>query len=116
MDGNRVKGESNMIRKILCVALATSSFILPASASTSDKSPGSVVAGTPMSIPRSAHSATRLMDGTVLIVGGMVEEGHDIDMAERYDPPTASFMPAGHLLTARNGHTATLLLDGRVLI
>src|SRR5262245_5047424 len=63
--------------------------------------------------PRAAHTATRLMNGRVLIVGGAGAPG----TAELFDPVTGTFTLTGPLRTARAGfHTATLLADGRVLI
>src|SRR5262245_31067956 len=53
-------------------------------------------------------TATRLLDGRVLIVGG--------SPAEIYNPPTGTFSPAGNLNVARVVHTATLLSNGKVLI
>jgi Kelch motif len=53
-------------------------------------------------------TATRLLDGRVLIVGG--------SPAEIYNPSIGTFSPAGNLNIARVAHTATLLRDGKVLI
>lgn len=53
-------------------------------------------------------TATRLVDGRVLVVGGP---------AEIYDPSSGTFSPAGTLnVVGRVFHTATLLPDGKVLI
>lgn len=100
------------MRKILLVLILFSLVAPAASAPPVD----TVIAGTAMRTPRAAHSATYLLDGTVLIAGGMVEEQHNLDSAELYDPATAAFTPTGSLVTARVSHTATLLLDGTVLI
>ncbi|MBL0312690.1 MAG: hypothetical protein IPP78_08250 [Holophagaceae bacterium] len=69
-----------------------------------------------MELARVNHSATRLNDGRVLIVGG--NDGHsELSSAEIYDPIAGTFTyTAGHLATARAYHTATLLNDGTVLI
>lgn len=63
---------------------------------------------------RTAHTATLLNDGRVLIVGG--GGAKLIAGAELYDPKTGAFTPTGTLLTPRHKHTAGLLPDGRVLI
>lgn len=65
--------------------------------------------------PRFAHTATLLLDGRVLVVGGL---GGDrlLDDAEVWDPATGAFTPAGRLSEARGWHTTTLLPDGRVLV
>jgi hypothetical protein len=65
---------------------------------------------------RAAHTATRLRDGSVLIIGGIGREGAPVPGAERYLPDSREFTPAGDLLTPRALHTATLLADGRVLV
>ena len=68
---------------------------------------------------RRSHTATRLLDGTVLVIGGRrstpdgMEAGED---AEVYDPRTGTFSLAGKLIRGRYDHTATLLLDGKVLV
>lgn len=75
------------------------------------------VAGPPMIHPRAGHTATRLADGRVLIVGGFPREGTSpLAEAEIFDPATQTFRPAGTLRVGRGGHSATLLPDGRVLI
>jgi len=63
-----------------------------------------------MTTTRVGHTATRLSDGQVLIVGG------GSTSAELYDPKTGKFSPTGSMATLRLGHTATLLSGGRVLI
>jgi N-acetylneuraminic acid mutarotase len=72
-------------------------------------------AGT-LATPRFSHTATLLPDGQVLVVGGKLGgDGPDCDSglasAERYDPASNSWSPAGELDQARFDHTATLL-DG----
>jgi hypothetical protein len=63
---------------------------------------------------RTDHTATLLLDGRVLVVGG---GGNGIlDSAELFDPTTGTWNVTGHLKTARFLHTATLLPDGRVLV
>ena len=59
---------------------------------------------------RAYHSATRLTNGQVLIVGGSAPS------AELYDPSSNSWSRPGGTLEPLWGHTATLLNDGRVLI
>jgi hypothetical protein len=68
-----------------------------------------------MSTNRLSESATRLLDGRILIVGG--DHGTDpLATAELYDPATGTFSRTGSMAIGRQGHTATLLADGRVLI
>jgi len=65
---------------------------------------------------RSQHTATRLPDGRVLLVGGVNRNGTVMDSAEVYDPSAGVFTPTGNLQQGRRQHTATLLPDGRVLV
>ena len=69
-----------------------------------------------MELARVNHTATRLNDGRVLIVGGY-DGTNLLASAEIFDPIAGTFTyTTGHLADARAYHTATLLLDGRVLI
>ena len=72
--------------------------------------------GPDMAVERSVHTATRLADGRVLIVGGMDSSGVCTRSSEVYDPVTKTLAPTGDLGTERASHTATLLGDGRVLV
>lgn len=69
-----------------------------------------------MQHPRSAHSATRLIDGRVLLVGGVDENGAVVASADLWNPLTGTCTPAASLPAPRAQHTATLLGDGRVLV
>ena len=86
-----------------------------AAVAASGQSVGSFVPVGPMTVPRSQHTATRLMDGRVLITGG-IDGSSVLSTAELYDPSKGTFAPTGNMTAARRTHTATLLRDGRVLI
>lgn len=77
---------------------------------------GTWAAGPDMTIGRSTPSATLLLDGTVLIVGGEIAVDTTTAVAEIYDPGAGTITAVGSLAGKRNGHTATLMADGRVLI
>ena len=64
----------------------------------------------------SAHTATLLPNGKVLLAGGVNEDCGYFSIAELYDPSTETFTPTAHMTIARAGHTATLQPNGTVLI
>lgn len=79
----------------------------------------------PMSVARVGHTATSLLDGRVLVVGGcsrlvFMWDGSPFtacpSAAEIFDAATSSWTPAGSIDVGREGHTATRLSDGRVLV
>ena len=71
---------------------------------------------------RIAPTATRLLDGRVLIAGGAGRATPNLVNAcwpvisEIFDPVTNTIIETGVLVVGRFRHTATLLTDGRVLI
>jgi hypothetical protein len=65
---------------------------------------------------RSHHTATLLLDGRVLVAGGIDADEHQMSSAELYDPQTGTWTTTGGMLRGRSYHTATLLGDGRVLV
>lgn len=66
--------------------------------------------------PRSRFATTLLLDGRVLITGGVDANGEYLRSVELWDPVTGNVTPAPPLARAVSGHTALLLTDGRVLI
>ncbi|MGE0143276.1 MAG: Kelch repeat-containing protein [Planctomycetota bacterium] len=75
-----------------------------------------VTAGPPMHTAHSAAFSTVLLDGSVLIAGGVDSTGAVLSSAEIYDPQTDQFTPAGSLIQPLAVFDGTLLNDGRVLI
>ncbi|HEX5590039.1 MAG TPA: kelch repeat-containing protein [Candidatus Limnocylindrales bacterium] len=71
-------------------------------------------------IGRVASTATLLLDGRVLVVGGFdgpfAYGANSTASAEIWDPATGAFRETGWMASPRVGHTATMLADGRVLI
>lgn len=63
---------------------------------------------------RALHSATRLLDGRVLVAAGY-GGGADLASSELFDPATGTFAATGALAEARRAHVAVRLVDGRVV-
>lgn len=69
-----------------------------------------------MNHSRVDHSATLLVDGRVLIVGGMDAAFTPLRTAEVFDPETNKWTTIGEMRQARTKHSAALLNDGRVMV
>jgi hypothetical protein len=84
--------------------------------------PGNFLAGSDMSTTRIGHAAIRLVDGKVLILGGIPavqnlhEQPPNPSYAEVYDPATRALSPVASLTISQKGYTATLLTSGNILI
>ncbi len=86
------------------------------SRTSSEATAGRIRPTAPMHVARMAHTATTLVDGRVLVVGGFTAAEHAARSAEAYDRRTAEFTALPRLITLRHSHTATLLPNGKVLI
>jgi hypothetical protein len=64
-------------------------------------------------IPRFEHTATLLLNGTVLVVGSAYASNAD---SQIFDPKNTEQWASTGLTMDRYLHTATMLTDGRVLI
>jgi Kelch motif len=74
-----------------------------------------VVPTGPQVIPgRTDHTTTALVDGTLLVAGGL-DGSNDAVKTELFDPATRTFTAGPDGPTTLTRHTATLLDDGRVL-
>jgi hypothetical protein len=62
------------------------------------------------------HTAVKLENGKVLVVGGDAAVIQPTAVAELFDPATNSFTAVQSMATARMLHFAVLLEDGRVLV
>ncbi len=70
-----------------------------------------------LSAPRADHTATRLVDGRILVAGGITPDAvGGTKTAELYDPASGRWSPTGTMVVGRVKHAAVLLRDGRVLV
>jgi len=106
-------------RRWVCGALLTLAAGFGDPVDAAIPAPGRIAPTGGMGAPRAAHTATGLPGGGVLIAGGCVadscEMGEASATAERYDPATGEFAPAGWMADQRSGHAAAALPDGSVL-
>ncbi len=84
--------------------------------STPSETPIDVTPGVALQVSRAYHTATRLADGKILLVGGSQDGGWGLADVEIFDPAAGQTSRAAPLRTAQHNHTATLLPDGRVLV
>src|SRR5947207_5776232 len=70
----------------------------------------------PLVVPRTAHAATVLTDGRILITGGRDSAGNIVSVSVIVDPATETSTAGATLTTPRVDHTATLLPNGKVLV
>jgi hypothetical protein len=87
-----------------------------ASAELYDPAAGSWSSTGSLGTGRSGHTATPLLNGKILVVGGQGTNSSFLTSAELYDPATGKWTPTGSLGTAQSGHTATLFPNGKVLV
>ena len=106
-------------------ALASSGGVLIAGGTDGERMLNSVVLidscgtsfeGPPMVRGRSAHTATMLRDGRVLVTGGSTARGTVTASCEIFDPVAGSWTETAPMSVRRHKHAAILLADGRVLV
>src|SRR5947207_15082124 len=98
------------------VALLTASATLAIATLVSASTSTQVKELSPLVVPRTAHAATALTDGRILITGGRDSAGNIVAVSEIFDPATETSTAGATLTTPRVDHTATLLPNGRVLV
>jgi Galactose oxidase, central domain len=79
---------------------------------------GNWTTSSPMNVARTAHTATLLPDGTVLVAGGRYYIGGSVFLSsvEIYNPATGTWNFTNSLKTARAQHAASSLPSGKVLV
>src|SRR2546427_1882434 len=107
------KARSMKIQLRNSFALALSALVLH-SAAAQPASSGSFSLVGSMSQFRRVHTATLLLNGTVLVAGGA--PFLPAATSEIYDPFTTTWTNSAPLNTGREFHTAILLQDGRVVV
>ena len=83
---------------------------------TPSETPIDVTPGVALQTSRALHTATRLADGKILLVGGTQNAWDGLADVEIFDPTTGQTSRAAPLHAAQFYHSATLLPDGRVLV
>src|SRR5438128_9613330 len=96
----------------LLAAGATLAIATLVSASTSTQ----VKELSPLVVPRTAHAATALTDGRILITGGRDSAGNIVCRLLLEKKTTETSTAGATLTTPRVDHTATLLPNGKVLV
>ncbi len=81
-----------------------------------DPSTGTWTVNAALNVARQYHTATAMVDGRVLVVGGYNDDTGHLTSAELFDPHTGTWQPTGSLADARAAHSATLLPSGQVLV
>jgi len=69
-----------------------------------------------MDRPRAKHTATLLLDGRVMVVGGTTDGTTPLASVEQFDPETNRWTSGGTIKEARWGHSTILLTDGQALV
>ena len=72
--------------------------------------------GKDLRLTRTWHTATRLTDGRIMLIGGCNGGNESYALVEIYDPLSGVFDQIPPLHTPRHEHTATLLPNGKVLV
>jgi N-acetylneuraminic acid mutarotase len=94
----------------------TSRFVAIASCELYDPKANAWTAVPPMTDARNGHTATLLLDGTVLVVGGAREQRQHLTSVERFDPKANAWAPQKPLDVARWLHAAVRDSEGNVVV
>jgi Kelch motif protein len=103
------------IRSLLLRSLFAIGLVATAATSALAGSGGFSATGS-LNVARYGHIATLLVDGQVLVVGGVNDSTGYLSSAELYNPSTGKWTLTGSLNTARYGHNMVRLQSGQVLV
>src|SRR5205807_2498843 len=112
----RKKKEKNKPERRPFIAVLSAGITLAMATLVGASSSPQVEQFDPLAVPRTAHVATALSDGRILITGGRDAAGTILAAAEIFDPATKISTAVASLGTPRVAHTTTVLKDGRVLV
>ena len=107
-----IRGWSSVVM-LLCVSFIANSPSVVKAQQQNWSATGSLATG------RFGHSATRLLNGKVLVVGGRVCSNTgcaEFTSVELYDPATGQWNVTGNLSVPRHAHVAVRLQSGKVLV
>ena len=107
---------SAAIRSFVSAGLVTIVLVASISYALHAQNSGTWASTGALNTPRTAHTATLLANGQVLVAGGEDASNNLIASAELYNPAAGKWTVTGSLATPRYDHTATLLANGEVLI
>jgi hypothetical protein len=114
---NLTNGMVLIVGGVSCGAPGTTGCVYLNTAELFDPGSGDFTPTGTLATARAFHSATRLADGTVLIVGGQDSQGSTLASAELYNPASGTFATtAGAMNSPRQFGTATLLGSSEVLL
>lgn len=102
-----------LVAAVLC-ALTAGSLVFSAASAAAGVASWSPTGS--MSTGRVGFALTGLLDGRVVVSGGLLDrDGSTLTGTELYNPATGRWSVTGSMAVARFGHTSTLLANGKVL-
>jgi len=107
---------SAAIRSFVSAGLLTIGLVASTAYSLHAQTSGTWASTGALNTPRTAHTATLLSNGEVLVTGGEDLAHNFLTSAELYNPATGKWTFTGSTATPRVDHSATLLPNGQVLV